>query len=102
MKTVYKYKLEEGGLISAIFKKEDILHVGYDANNNPSFWALVNTDDDASTGRCRIFQIGTGWDLDELEHIFEVKFTDENYLGTLKDGPYIWHYFIEFLEEEEQ
>lgn len=100
MKSIYKYPLRDGGIIEGNFTREDILNIGYDAGGAPCLWAFVSMDDDAKTSRCRIFEIGTGWELNDLEDIFYTQFTKENYLGTLVDGPYIWHYFIDLIEED--
>lgn len=100
MKSIYKYPLRDDEIIVEKFAREDILQIEYDASGVPWSWALVNTDDVTKTSRCRIFRIGTGWELDDLETIFYTQFTKENYVGILTDSPCVWHYFIDFIEED--
>jgi hypothetical protein len=53
--------------------------------NQLSLWALVNERYDDSP--CRVHIVGTGHPAD---HVLAMPF-----VGTVQDGPYVWHVFAE-------
>lgn len=53
-------------------------------------WALVDLD--APAAPCKIHLIGTGW---YVENIFD----NYEYIGTVNTGAYMWHFFVEELNE---
>lgn len=85
MYSIYKYNLRGGQPISA-----DVLEwlsVGLDPAGEPCVWARVKIDSDHNKFY-RFNEIGTGWSFDDTESIGV-------YLGTLNEGPYMWHYFAQ-------
>ena len=99
MKVIYKYELGVDGEARIINDNiEKFLHVE-SQYGIPMVWAEVNLDK-ASETSWKIFSIGTGWDLpDEL-------MVGLNYVGTVLDGPYVWHYYwrmtpVEVEDEDE-
>lgn len=57
-------------------------------------WAVCNIGiDRIRNKKYNIFKVGTGpsW---SLEH-----WNDENYIGTIQENGYVWHYFWEEIED---
>ena len=68
------------------------LSAGSDSSGDICVWAIV--DPEASVDErieYDILQIGTGWDFDQNE------LDNMEFIGTVKEGPYIWHIFINQL-----
>lgn len=85
MYSIYKYKLCGTEPISADVL--DWLNIGLDPAGEPCVWARVKIDSE-NKKFYRFNQIGTGWSFDDNENLGV-------YLGTLNDGPYIWHYYAQ-------
>lgn len=87
MKTVYKYHLnDEAETVIQVPPGEKILNVGFDAAGRKSLWALVDTS--FKPRPIVIYQLGTGWPLNEAVELDQLE-----YINSLRDGEYIWHYF---------
>lgn len=80
MRAVYKYDLTEE-IIAPI---EKFLHVEMQ-DGVPCAWAIINTD--LTKNHYTVSISGTGWPLLEPQN-------PDTYVGTLMDGPYVWHVFI--------
>ena len=59
----------------------------------PTVWAVCNIGITRKEKTYNIFKVGTGhgWGI---EH-----WSDENYIGTIQENGYVWHYFWEEQEE---
>ena len=79
MRAVYKYELTEE-IVAPI---EKFLHVECQ-NSVPCAWAIINTD--LEEVHYTILCSGTGWPLLDPQ-------TKDTYIGTINDGPYVWHFF---------
>lgn len=87
MKIIYKYPLQnrnrDGACEVFLPAAAEILTVGAQ-EGTICLWAL----DDVLQGLCRhnrtFFVIGTGHEMPECE---------VNYIGTVFDGPFVWHVF---------
>lgn len=93
MKTVYKYRLPEGGLrVVSMPKGAKRLHLGLDPCGDLCLWAEVDTA--AESEMWMVVAMGTGWPLDEV--------SDMEYWGTINDGCcYMWHYYGKKMEEND-
>lgn len=80
MRAVYKYDLTEE-IIAPI---EKFLHIEMQ-DGVPCAWAIVDTD--LEEKHYTVLCSGTGWPLLDPQ-------TKDTYVGTLMDGPYVWHFFI--------
>lgn len=92
MYSIYKYKLGGAEPISA-----DVLEwlsVELDPVGEPCVWARVDVDSENKKFYC-FNEIGTGWAFDDSENI-------GIYLGTLNEGPYVWHYFAQEITPTKQ
>lgn len=87
MKTIYKFPIRN--IIEILPENitiEEILTVQYQ-NDIPVLWAKVDTSKRA-TKTIAIYQIGTGWELDNRVPI--------KYINTLQDKEgYVWHFFYQ-------
>lgn len=89
MLTVYKYSIRpsEEEIKLSIPGGGPVLSAGVDPIGQLCVWALADTDkpeEDVS-----VYCIGTGWPLDWITEQEEAL----NFVGSLKDGPYMWHVF---------
>lgn len=91
MRTIYKYHLDKDYYVIPHFV-EKILKIGYQ-NNVPTIWAIVDTDR-APEPHTAISVYGTGWELDS-------NIDCGKYIGTLFDGPFVWHYFYTHVKEDD-
>ena len=63
----------------------NILSVGLDPSDMVCIWAIVNPELESKTRK--FYVAGTGWDLqDEVS-----KDLSANFLGTIRQQPYMWH-----------
>lgn len=87
MRTIYKYKLGQE-IVNKIdsFSGAKFLSAGWDCDNNLCVWAEVDTSN--PTKRFNIFCFGTGWEIFDTNGVL-------NFIGTVKDEPYIWHVYWE-------
>lgn len=85
MYSIYKYKLCGTEPISADVL--DWLSIGRDPAGEPCVWACVKVDSE-NKKFYRFNQISTGWSFDDNENV-------GIYLGTMNEGPYVWHYFAQ-------
>lgn len=79
MRAVYKYELTEE-IIAPI---EKFLHIEMQ-NGVPCAWAIIDTD--LEEKHYTVLCSGTGWPLLDPQ-------TKDTYIGTITDGPYVWHFF---------
>lgn len=71
-----------------------ILSAGTDVDGKTCFWALIDKDIAANEYRPYYFWcVGTGWDIADMDEYVE-------YVGNVKDGPYIWHIFYKGDDHE--
>ena len=92
MQVIYKYPIKMPGYNAmSLPENYKILKLGYDANDIPCVWALVETDNEKVD--FDITLVGTGWPLDINPEI-------ATYIDTIVDGPYVWHAFeVKFNEK---
>lgn len=89
MKHVYKYPLRApAATVLELPYQSKPLHVGLDPQGVPSIWIEVPDTSPpavpAGPSETRLFDIfGTGWPIKD-SHV---------YVGTFRDGPYIWHVY---------
>lgn len=81
-KVIYKYEVDT---IVTMPDKAEILTVQLQ-NGRPWIWALVDISEQLVERNFNI--IGTGWEIEEVNH---------KYIATFQDGSYVWHVF-EILE----
>lgn len=85
MKRILKYEVGRDGqaaTLSGQFVR--LLDV---QSQGPSICVWIECDESAPEVSIDVVAIGTGWDLpDEL-------MVGLNYVGTVLDGPYVWHYY---------
>lgn len=81
MKSIWKYPFFGAPGDSIILKMpKGAQIVRFDMQDStPTVWALVDPHQPMADRRFRV--VGTGWDFDE----------EVGYLGTVFDGPYVWH-----------
>jgi hypothetical protein len=86
--TIYKYKLNQGRVNQIQMPMDaSVISVGLDPMEDICIWALVETDNDMDERT--FFVAGTGWDI--TEDLLE--FTEISSLGTVRQGPFMWHIF---------
>lgn len=92
MLTVYKYAVEPSleTIDLDIPGGGPIISAGVDPNGKLCVWAMVNTDKPEE--KVRILCVGTGWPLDA---IMNNEANGLNFIGTVKEGIYMWHLFQE-------
>lgn len=93
MITVYKYSVTPYIDKPNVFQMPQgasVISCGIDGMGTPSIWALVDTNQIMEERR--IWCVGTGWDL---AAIFNGTVSLVNGIGTIQDGPYMWHIFEE-------
>ena len=91
---IYKYQLGiEGESVVINSPVRQFLHIE-SQNGWPMIWVMV--DSQLEPCKYEICCIGTGWPIPD-------DFADESeYLGTAQDkAGYVWHYFVERLNENE-
>lgn len=87
-KKVFKYEfpVDDGVVVELPFLSE-ILSVGTQRPGHICIWALVGIP--ANPSKPRRFRVaGTG-------HPLEGMFTKANFIGTVFNGPFVWHVFEE-------
>lgn len=77
MKTIHKYQINNSIDIPKGF---EIVKFTKDF-----MWAIVDTATDNARVTIEVAAYGTGWELPYG--------TEYNYIDTLFDGPFVWHYF---------
>lgn len=82
MIAVYKYEFAVANEVDVEMPSgAEVVAVGSQDTNHICLWAIVDTDKPVTT---RKFQVcGTGHPLDSVGP----------YIGTVFDGPYVWHVF---------
>ena len=88
MRSIWKFRLT-GGNTRIKEKVIKWLSAGYDKSGDICVWAIVDPEAGVDERvEYDILQIGTGWDFsqDKLDNM--------EFIGTVKEGPYIWHIFI--------
>lgn len=88
MLSIWKYNVEPAAFtqLLTVPKNAEILSCGTDAEGTPSLWFLVDTN--APERLMEYYVVGTGWDLDFMKN------RGLMFIGTIKDGPYMWHVFV--------
>lgn len=95
MRSIWKFKLNSG-ITEISAKVYKWLNIGEDPSGDICVWAVV--DPDATAADMQFYEVemyGTGWDINK-------KLEFEHYLGTINDGPYIWHFFVRELGVEKE
>lgn len=95
MRSIWKFKLNNGktSISAKIYKW---LNVGTDPFGDFCVWAVVDPDADAAhTDFYEVNTYGTGWEVEE-------KLENQQYLGTVNDGPYMWHFFAVKVNDERE
>lgn len=92
MLTVWKYPINpsDEAIELKIPGGRPILSAALDPSGQPCVWAMVNEGEKEES--VFIYCIGTGWPLDR---IVRDEAEGVNFIGTVKDGIYIWHIFTE-------
>lgn len=85
MRTIWKYTLAITDAVQNVPMPRNPNIVRFDMQNGvPCVWALVESHNPVETHSFRVF--GTGHPIPE----------DSRYVGTCKDGGYVWHLFAVF------
>ena len=88
MITVWKYPVGRHGLRIKVPDGATFIHTAYQVHEGfrqVVVWAVVDRDRPPVEYEVRV--IGTGWDFpDDL--------STADHVGTLHDGPFVWHIFI--------
>lgn len=89
MLSIWKYNVEPAAFTQFLMVPEgsEVISCGTDAEGMPSIWVLVDTNN-APTKPMEYYVVGTGWNLDFMKN------RGLMFLGTIKDGPYMWHVFV--------
>ena len=89
MLSIWKYNVEPAAFTQLLMvpEKAEVMSCGTDAEGTPSIWVLVDTDA-APTKPMEYYVVGTGWNLDFMKN------RGLMFIGTIKDGPYMWHVFV--------
>ena len=93
MRSIWKFRLTGD---STPIKEKIIkwLSTGYDPSGDICVWAIVDPEAEIDERvEYDILQIGTGWDFNQNE------LDNMEFIGTVKEGPYIWHIFINQLDK---
>jgi hypothetical protein len=86
MKRIYKFPLSGDAMqIVMLPDQAKILHLGLQADRM-QLWAEVCTDADVPMVQRKIWAIGTGWPLPDV---------NLRHISTAIDGPNVWHVFEE-------
>lgn len=98
MISIFKYRLI-GMSFSPILdikmpKDAKILSVGRDPSKDLCVWAQIDTKKEMV--KRKILCWGTGWPLEDAF----AEFPAAEFIGTVTDGPYMWHIFDTKVEEE--
>jgi hypothetical protein len=81
MFSIWKYELEGPGKETELEMPSGARIVHFAQQGGVyCLWAIVAPNAECEKSKFRI--IGTGWDIQD--HNF-------NYIGTLQDGPFVWH-----------
>ena len=88
---IFKYKLKrEVEQTIELPSNAEILCVKYDEDKHDiCIWAIIDVTE-KTVVPMKFFIIGTGWDIEEILSKYDLF-----YLGTIKEGIYIWHIFSE-------
>lgn len=86
---IYKYAVcpSEDPIKIKTYRDAQILSCGLDGRGEPSIWVLIN--DEEPEEFLNMLCVGTGWPLDSLIEPFD----NLGFVGTINDGPYVWHVF---------
>lgn len=85
-KNILKYQLNFNDRVQTILLREGaILRSLQVQARTPTLW--VEVDPDAPEEYVTFHIVGTGWDIP----------SGLDYIGTLQDGPYVWHFFKKLL-----
>lgn len=95
MKQIWKYEIEPGENTLNIPGWRGFISAGIDPKDNLCVWALI--DDQEEEDEVNLWVVGTGWDIGDLYE------TDDavTFIGSVKDGCYMWHVFGSMPEEDE-
>lgn len=90
MLTVYKYPINPSTekIELKIPGGGNVLSAGLDPSGQICVWALAQPDEEECI--TNIYCVGTGWPLDWILEEEDAL----NFVGSVKDGPYMWHVFV--------
>jgi hypothetical protein len=97
MKKIFKYPLSDAVTQFVNFPGSDckILTVQIDnKTGRPCVWVIVDVPNEIRHRR-RFFIIGTGWNLKDDLSIEGLDLSKEIYCGTIQNGDFVWHIFVE-------
>lgn len=91
MITIYKYPIQPSAeeIELSIPGGGPVISAGIDPTGQTCVWAMVDLEQEDKA--VKIYCVGTGWPLD---WIIEKSPTIE-FIGTIKNGIYMWHVFKE-------
>lgn len=92
MRSIWKFKID-GSVTHITADVKKFLSIGEDPSGNLCVWAIVDPD---GISAFDILLIGTGWDLEKE------RFNEMQFIGTVNDGPYMWHAFARGAELEKE
>lgn len=93
MKVIYKYRLPIADITVLTMPYDHKLLSVQNQNGEICLWALSDPKEDEF--RTRTFRIfGTGNESERLENTFDMQF-----LGTVQTGPYVWHVFVDLIDD---
>jgi hypothetical protein len=84
MIVIYKYKLLGHKGIIKSYDEARFIHFALQDDGIPCVWAMVDNDGNEYEYEYKI--VGTGQKLTYIDK--------DNYIGTLQQGPFVWHLFI--------
>ena len=97
MTRIFKYPLNDREAVQIIEmpRNAQIISVGTDPIGNVCIWAAIEEKQPNKEKRI-IYRIGTGWPIELIIGENAKKF---DFIGSVKDGEYMWHIFDGGLEE---
>lgn len=88
---IWKFKLsKEKSQLVEMPEHSEILDIQMQ-DGEPVMWALVN--EEANKIDINIHMYGTGWEFHENESEYA---TEKQYLATVQDGEFVWHFFMNY------
>lgn len=91
MITIYKYPIQPTTeeIELSIPGGGPVLSAGLGPNGQPCVWSIVDLEQEDKP--VKIYCVGTGWPIDWIM----AKSAAIEFVGTIKDGIYMWHVFKE-------
>ena len=86
MQTIWKWKLKnKPAQTIEVPKGTRIVYTNLDNENDICLWGIVNPAE-KTMEELQVAIVGTGWKIEDLDKY--------NYVGTVKDGLFFWHIFV--------